>query len=77
MRFPILIKKGNIFIWYAGHWINIRLMARTYGDGIKGYYRFFKGWIRCIFNRHSFGHVYKIRTRSSHIQCNYCNKEKE
>jgi len=77
MKFPILIKKGCIFVWYAKHWINIRLMARTHGGGIKGYYRFFMGWVRCILGYHSFTRVYKILYRSSHTQCSYCNKEKE
>jgi hypothetical protein len=77
MKFPILIKKGRIFLWYSDHWINITLIATCNGGGIKGYYRFFKGLLKCIASQHSYINVYRIISHSSRIQCSYCNKEKE
>ena len=76
----ILFKHKRVFVWYADHWINIHLMAQANGDGIKGYYRFFKGWIECVFGKHSYRHVfkfYKTYDNKSTIECAYCWKEKE
>jgi hypothetical protein len=72
----VLFKHKRVFIWYGGHWINIHLMATANGGGIKGYYRFFKGWIRCIFGRHSYSSVFKMSDMKLHIECSYCRKEK-
>lgn len=73
----ILFKHKKLFIWYSGHWINIHLMARANGDGIKGYYRFFSGWIKCIVGKHQYRNVFKMSDMKSHIECSYCRKEKE
>lgn len=77
MKFPILIKHQRVFIWYSDHWINIHLMAQANGGGIKGYYRFFKGWIECIFGKHRYIHVFRIKHMKTCVECSYCWKEKE
>jgi hypothetical protein len=77
MKFPILIKKNRVFVWYYGHWINIHLMAQANGDGLKGYYRFFKGWIKCIFGHHSYSYVFRMSDMKTQRECSYCWKEKE
>lgn len=77
VKFPILIKKGKVFVWYSNHWININLMALANGGGLKGYYRFFKGFIECIFGKHRYTHVFRTSDWTSHIQCSYCQKEKD
>ncbi len=73
----VLFKHKRIFVWYGDHWINIHLMATANGGGIKGYYRFFRGWIKCIFGFHSYGHVFKMNDMKTHRECSYCWKEKE
>ena len=77
MKFPILVKHKRVFLWYSGHWININLMAQANGDGIKGYYRFFKGWIECIFGKHRYVYVFRIKHMKTSVECSYCWKEKE
>lgn len=76
MKFPILVKHKRVFVWYADHWINIHLSATSHGSGIKGYYRFFKGWIQCMFGKHSYIHVFRF-DKGKDIECSYCWKEKE
>lgn len=73
----ILFKHKKVFVWYAGHWINIPLMAQANGDGIKGYYRFFKGWIECMFGKHRYIHVFRMKDMKRSVECSYCWKEKE
>lgn len=73
----ILFKHKRVFVWYADHWINIHLMAQANGDGIKGYYRFFKGWIECIFGKHRYVHVFHMNDMRRSVECTYCWKEKE
>lgn len=31
------IKKGKVFIWYSGRWMNINLESSAHGGGIKGF----------------------------------------
>jgi hypothetical protein len=76
MKFPILLKKGKIFVRYGGRWINIPLSTQAHGGGLKGYYRFFKGWILCILSKHTYGHVFSMRDMKTYIRCQYCRKEK-
>lgn len=71
----ILFKHKKLFVWYSGHWINIHLMAAANGGGIKGYYRFFKGWFKCIVGKHQYSSVFKMSDMKSHIECSYCRKE--
>lgn len=73
----ILYKNKRVFVWYAEHWINISLMAQANGDGIKGYYRFFKGWIECIFGKHRYTHVFHMKDMRKSVECSYCRKEKD
>lgn len=73
----ILFKNKRVFVWYAKHWINISLMAQANGDGIKGYYRFFKGWIECIFGKHRYTHVFHMKDMRESVECSYCRKEKD
>jgi hypothetical protein len=77
MNLPFQYNKGKVFVRYGGHWINIPLSVMSHGGGLKGYYRFFKGWILCAFGKHSFGHVYSMKDRKRHVICQYCKKEKE
>jgi hypothetical protein len=51
-------------------------MATAHGGGIKGYYRFFKGWINCLFGNHQYHHVFNMSDMKSYIECSYCRKEK-
>ena len=52
-------------------------MATADGGGIKGYYRFFKGWIKCMFGKHQYHHVFKMSDMNRYVECSYCWKEKE
>jgi hypothetical protein len=74
MKFPVLVKKRKLFIWYSGHWINIPLEITSYGGGLKGTYRFFKGWIRCMFGSHSYSSIFCLKQWQSKRQCHYCRK---
>lgn len=76
MKFPIIFKHKRIFVWYSGRWINIHLGAAASGDGIRGYYLFFKGWLKCVLGKHTYIHIFRMKTFTSHKQCSYCRKEK-
>ena len=81
MTFPILYKHKRIFIWYSGRWMNLSLEASTHGVGIKGYFRFFYHWIRCIFGAHRIGHFAgftedengKVNGFEGYTACMYCH----
>jgi hypothetical protein len=86
MRFPILIKRSKVFVWYRGHWINISLEAQAHGDGFKGYCRFFWHWARCVVGIHRKGHFAgfvhdendkRIVGFESYTACMYCHEHKE
>lgn len=85
MRFPILIKKKRVFVWYSGHWINVTLEAVTHGGGFKGYSRFFYHWFRCMIGIHRIGHFCgfsedehgKVDGFESYTACMYCHGNKQ
>lgn len=74
MKFPILVKKKRVFIWYSNHWINIHLESIANGAGFKGYYRFFKGLLLCILGKHRYAYVFSMETLSRNKMCSYCRK---
>jgi hypothetical protein len=76
MKFPILIKKKKLFIWYSNHWINVSSEIGYYGGGVKGTYRFFKGWIKCLFGKHSYSDIFCLKQWQAEHRCHYCRKEK-
>jgi hypothetical protein len=51
-------------------------MAQANGGGIKGYYRFFKGWIECMFGKHRYSYVFRKKQMKTCIECAFCWKEK-
>ena len=82
MKFPILIKNKTMFIWYANHWMNIKLEIMIHGGGVKGFFRFGYKLVQCMFGRHHIvgyagfkydknDELYFDRWR----QCMYCNKK--
>lgn len=75
MKFPFLIKKKRIFVWYSGHWINIPLEVACHGGGIKGTYSFLKGLIQCMLGKHSYSNIFCLKQWQSKRECHFCRKK--
>ena len=76
-RFPILIKKKTLFIWYGDRWMNVKLEIMIHGEGFKGFKNFVKQLYRCAFQKkHTFIKVFYIDRLEDSVECMYCHKKK-
>jgi hypothetical protein len=72
-------------VWYGNRWMNLSLEARCHGDGLIGYFRFFRGWLRCLLGKHNVisfcGPVLdkedKLLGFEHYTACAYCYGEKK
>lgn len=76
-RFPILIQKKKVFIWYGDRWMNINLEIMVRGGGFKGFKSLVQGLFNCMFlKKHSFRRVFYVNTLEYVTECSYCHKRK-
>ena len=76
-RFPILIKKKRLFIWYGNRWMNVNLEIMSHGGGFEGFKSLTKNIYNCLVKKkHKFIKIFYMKSMEHSVECMYCHKKK-